>query len=353
MGGFTTGGRPPRYLYFDAKDMTSVNRSNINFKPYTLRDTAAASVVSTTRVNIKTYNYDTAGGATPRKVRVRVWGHTDASGTTAYFILVIDGADVASTSTSSTSSILVIDYVADISPGPHTIAIDGYNSHSGIRTYVDSVTIIDSFTVTSTTPTSLGSFSFNPANEHILKCFGDFKFEVGNRLKVGIYKKITSNATVTINNTNYTLASGDDEDEYRLGLFLTFPLSTTSFTITANVTTAGDILWILGIFVQVTLRGNQVDKYNTSPHHIVLINERGLFAFSIRYKTICEKGLKMTVRVITLNGFREEYYSSSGGDVMVYSPVFSNAEQKALYVDYSRDDYSHAVTLYLHLAVVS
>jgi len=212
MGGFVTQGRPPRYLYFDAKDMTNVNRSNINFKPYTLRDTAAASVVSTTRVNIKTYNYDTAGGATPRKVRVRVWGHTDASGTTAYFILVIDGADVASTSTSSTSSILVIDYVADISPGPHTIAIDGYNSHSGIRTYVDSVTIIDSFTVTSTTPTSLGSFSFNPADEYILKCFGDFKFEVGNRLKVGIYKKITSNATVTINNTNYSLASGVDAD---------------------------------------------------------------------------------------------------------------------------------------------
>lgn len=344
-----------KYFYFDAVNKTTTDRLGI--KAFTKSDTTAVSTTSTTRVTLKTYTYDTTGGLTPRKIRVRVYGR----GASGYFYLRIDGVDVASGSTiSGTTTVLVIDYVGDISPGSHTITIDAYTSSTANPAYVDKVYIIDAVAITSTTSVTVGSFSFDPSSEYVLSYSGDFKFEVGIRLKVVGYRKTTSTSSLKINNNDLvqtTLGSGDDGDSVtgiNLG-FLTLPLSTTTITLTGNVGASGDILWIISLIVQVTLRGNQVDSYGTSNAWTFIIRERGIGGFSCRFVSLSGMTHSMGLKVITKDGNKYEWVSGSGGDIIVDNKLFVNEFEKSLYINYGHghDSLSLVAVLYLHVVVIT
>ena len=345
-----------KYLYFDAVNKTNVDRLNLALKAYKVSDTTSVSTSSTTRTNAKTYTYDTTGGLTPRKIRIRVYGYT-GTGTTMYVYINIDGVDVKSGSTTSTSETLVIDYIGDIGAGAHTIKIDYYSS-SGIAAVITKVYIVDSYVVTSTTATTIASVTIDPSAEYVLRYSGGFSFEVGLRCKLAytVYRKLSANATISVDGKSGSIAVADDGDSVAGvsgALYDTYALSQNTFTISANVGASGDILWILDLklYVQVTLRGNQTDVYATASYWSVLINEIGVVYLSARAVSLSGSSYAVKLFAPTKDGSKQLYVSGAGTDIIVNTTAV-NTNQLVLYVDRGEDTNSYSAILFLYIVVI-
>jgi hypothetical protein len=180
------------------------------FQSPTISDTTPVSTISTTRTTAKTYTINVPNGADT--IRVIIYGRADEG--IGYFILNIDGEDVATASTTSTSETIVLDYVGSISPGTRTIRIDYYSSLPGASVYITRVFIATGIVLTSTTLTDLITFNVT----YQLLRSGDIRYSPGVRVFIWGNRKTTAPMTLTIPEaTNIAigrnnLSAGNDND---------------------------------------------------------------------------------------------------------------------------------------------
>jgi len=239
-----------KYFGFFAPEKWNVDR----ISGYYNKDTTQVSTSSTTRTNFKTYTptFNVSG-----LVRVRVYAHIGSSSYVGYVYLNIDGTDVASNSTSATTSTLLIDYVGSVSSGAHTIKVDGYMSNSLTSLSIDTVVIVQGAGFNSTTTTtafssSLESYSLYDGGG------GDFKYSVGVAYKIVYHRKTTASYTFNVNGVApqwADLSVVDDGDNTVTG-YGEAPYQST-LAITGSVGASGNCVIILNMYVQVTLRSNQ------------------------------------------------------------------------------------------------
>jgi hypothetical protein len=175
--------RPKAYFYFYSPLQTV-------FSSPTVSDTTAVNTTSTTRTTAKTYTLSIPSGA--NTIRVIVHGYVN--GATGYFILSIDGVDVQTATTTSTSETIVMDYIGSISPGTRTIRIDYYISQSGFTVTISRVYIVTGIGVTSTTLTDLITFNVT----YQLVRSGDIRYSPGVRVFVWGNRKTTASTTLQV-----------------------------------------------------------------------------------------------------------------------------------------------------------
>jgi hypothetical protein len=245
--------RPKAMFYFYSPLQTV-------FTSPTVSDTTSVSTSSATRTTAKTYTLSIPSGA--NTIRVIVYGYVN--GYTGYFVLNIDGVDVASASTTSTSEVIVIDYIGSISPGTRTIRIDYYQSISGYTVTVSKVYIATGIGVGSTALSNLITFSII----YQIVRSGDIRYSPGIRVFVFGNRKTTASMTLTIPEaTSITigrnnLGAGNDNDKAETILaILTGSVTlqeggefTVSATLRGGVGASGNVVIITRILARAQLR---------------------------------------------------------------------------------------------------
>jgi hypothetical protein len=340
-------------FYFTAKDNRSYDRIG-GGKP--ISDTTEVSTTSTTRVNLKTYTITTS--AKSNYIRIQVWGRVyyTSGAYTLYLFINIDGTDVVSWSSStlagSTTPSLLIDYNGSISAGAsHTIKIDGYVSGTATL-YVSYVYGIVGFGITSTTSINIASLDSNDI--YTLISSGNFAFKLGIRIWVSGNRKTTATSTITTNSTNQiqglnNLGAGNDGGNISSLLRTTLDYLN-NLTISGYVGASGDVLIITNLYIQITLRGINADKYNLKTNWIFVINEIGLIHINSRHVSIDGSSQAVSYYNVSQIEYRALYTSSSASDVSVFNIITNNNDVGAYHVSNSED--SSGLSLFLLLSII-
>jgi hypothetical protein len=272
MPGFMTPSSMVKRFLFKA-DKTTQERG---VGGYTTRDTTSASTTSTTRVTLKTYTFSVSG--VTNKIRVRSMGATGNGIATGTFILVIDGVDKATFQTISSTTVLLWDYIGDITTGSHTVRVDGY-AGSGDSIFTNDNFIVAGYGIvnTSANPQTILTIT---SDSYELYVDGAFKYKVGCRWYATGNRKTTATASIYSNLANETLGTnnlGANDDTVNIVnlLFRTGDYAS-SFTVSGYVGASGDVIIVTGIYLQVCLRGNQTDMFNFYSYWAVTIEEKGI-----------------------------------------------------------------------------
>jgi hypothetical protein len=310
--------RPKAYFYFHSPLRTI-------FSSPTVTDTTPVSTRSPARTTAKTYNLNIPSGA--NTIRVIIHGYVD--GHTGYFILNIDGVDVATASTTSLSETTVLDYIGSISPGTRTIRIDYYNPVPEFSVYITRVYIATGIGLTSTTLTNLITFSVT----YQLLRSGDIRYSPGIRVFVFGNRKTTAPLSLTIPEaTNITvgrnnLGAGNDNDKAETILAIltgsvTFQEGgefTIPATLRGNVGASGDIIIITRILARVQLRRESTGVGE------VRVYERGVVEFAGRALVVSVPGgvtstcIEVQRRELKDQRLASHCISGSGADVTVFN----------------------------------
>lgn len=228
--------------------------------------TQSASV-SATPTTIASYTETCIAG----KVRVRVYAYVNTTlATPAGVALLIDGTQVATGSVNSTTAVLVIDYIGDITAGSHTFEVQ-ITSGAGFTAYAY-IVLINGVGIDSTTSSTV--FTSTDVPSYVLEVNGSFKYEVGIRYKIVYNRKTTSTASITVNGEavqNADLSANDDGDNTVTG-YGTCAYNTT-LTLAGAVGTSGDTIIITNLYIIVTLRQNQLVNGN---NYSLVVEEEGV-----------------------------------------------------------------------------
>jgi len=352
-----------KQFFIDIKDRRGVERGiggGVN------TDTTQVSTTSTIRVNLKSYVFNAMGKV--NKARIRIYAYTSGTVTpdaTATIYINVNGTDVASTSfTGGDASSLRLDVYVDFAPNSrNTINIDGYINSSSYTLYISKVVIIYGFGLSSTTSTAILTVNLDPNNDvYTLKTFGNpnivYKIGirwwiVGNR-KTSAQAVFGSNLANEIKSNKYNASAGDDGDNSNVLFFVATGDYATSFTISGNVGASGDMIIITGVYAQIVLKGNNKDSYNTFGYWELLIKEKGLMTASSRHVTIDGSSQPVSSWIITLNGYREIYRSSSSSDISVQTPVFAinDSPEVAYHAYFHEDNYGFCLFLYVNIIIL-
>ena len=100
-----------KQFFWDVKDRRTVPRGIGGY--YNVDTTAVMNNTGAT-ATVKTYTFTSS--ANTNAIRVRVYGSASSSTLTYTFYLLINGTQVATGSTSSTTAVLVIDYIGSLTP---------------------------------------------------------------------------------------------------------------------------------------------------------------------------------------------------------------------------------------------
>jgi len=340
-----------KQFFWDVKDRRTVPRG---IGGYYNVDTTAVTNNTGATATVKTYTFTSS--ANTNAIRVRVYGSASSSTLTYTFYLLINGTQVKTGSTSSTSSVLVIDYIGSLTPNTnYTIQVQVTNGGT-----VNQVTIIAGFGLTSTTAVNILTINLDPANDtYTLNVNGNFVYTLGIRWWAKGNRKTTATATIVSNLVNeiqsntYSPTAADDGDS---NVFLTLRTGNyaTSFTISGNVGASGDVIIITEIYCQIVLRGNLTDSFNTLTSWDLLIKEKGMMTVTSRHVTIDGSSMWVGFYFITSSGFEQSYQSSFGSDVRVSNLIFStnDAPEVTWQVGYQDDIYGFTVLLYVNIIII-
>jgi len=346
-----------KQFFIDIKDRRNVERGIGGLYQV---DTSTASTTSSSRVNLKSYTIN--ANANMNKVRVRVYALLN-NAVTSYVIINVNGTDIASGSISvSGTSILVVDGIADLTPNAsNIIKIDGYTTDtSGATTLtITKVIIIAGLGLTSTTSTTILTVNLDPNNDvYTLKTFGNpnIVYKIGVRWWIVGNRKTTAQAVFGSNLANEIIgrqASANDDGDNNAVIFTATGDYATSFIISGNVGASGDVIIITGVYAQIVLRGNNVDSYKIYSGWSIIIKEKGLMTIASRHVTIEGSSKSAYVSIITSNGSKYIYVSSSGSDVSIQTPVFAtnDSPEITLGVD-TQEDINWAAALFLYVNII-
>jgi hypothetical protein len=269
--------RPKAMFYFYSPLQTVFNSPTVS-------DTTSVSTTSTTGTTAKTYTLSIPAGADT--IRVIIYGRV--TGATGYFILNIDGVDVQTASTTSTSETIVIDYIGTVSPGTRTIRIDYYISATGFTVYLTKVYIATGIGVTSTTLTDIRTFSVT----YQLLRSGDIRYSSGVRVFVYGNRKTTAPARLEVGSSSVTgrnqLGAGNDNDTGEVFLaIVTGSVTlqeggefTVSATLRGRVGASGDVIIITRVLARAQLRMDLPARGS------VRIYERGVAEISSKMRVV-------------------------------------------------------------------
>jgi hypothetical protein len=275
--------RPKAYFYFYSPLQTIFDSPKVS-------DTTAVSATTTTRTTAKTYTLSIPSGA--NTIRVIVYGYISSSAATAYYILNIDGVDVQTTTTTSATEVIVMDYVGSISPGTRNIRIDYYASASGYTVYVTRVYIATGIGLTSTTLTDLITFS---VRYQIVRS-GDIRYSPGIRVFVWGNRRTTAPTTLRVGSSPTTgrnnLGAGNDNTTAEVFLaILTGSVTlqeggefTVSATLQGAVGASGDVIIITRVLARAQLRR---EAYGVGE---VRVYERGVAEYAGRFLVVSVPG---------------------------------------------------------------
>ena len=296
-----------KQFFWDVKDRRTVPRG---IGGYYNVDTTAVTNNTGATATVKTYTFTSS--ANTNAIRVRVYGSASSSTLTYTFYLLINGTQVATGSTSSTTAVLVIDYIGSLTPNTnYTIQVQVTNGG-----YVNQVTIIAGFGLTSTTSTTILTINLDPANDtYTLNVNGNFGYSLKIFYWLKANRKTTATATIQSNlpndtaGTTYPPSAADDTDN---AVFLSNRVGNyaTSFTISGNVGAAGDIIIIIEVYCQISLGGN------------VLIIENGAMFITARVVSLDGRNIYYPrVIISTRNGWISPWQTSPGSDVTASTTI--------------------------------
>ena len=339
-----------KQFFWDVKDRRTVPRGIGGY--YNVDTTAVMNNTGAT-ATVKTYTFTSS--ANTNAIRVRVYGSASSSTLTYTFYLLINGTQVKTGSTSSTSSVLVIDYIGSLTPNTnYTIQVQVTNGG-----YVNQVTIIAGFGLTSTTAVNILTINLDPANDtYTLNVNGNFVYQVGIRWWAMGNRKTTTTATISSNLVSeiqgrYSPTANDDGDS---NVFLTIRTGNyaTSFTISGNVGASGDVIIITEIYCQIILRGNNRDSLGIFNWWSLLIKEQGIMAVASKHVTIDGSSQPVTYLLITSNGYFAAFTSTAGSDVTLSDLIFpaNNAPEVVWHVFYGEDGQGTCMFLYVNIAIM-
>ena len=324
-----------KQLFWDVKDRRTVPRGIGGY--YNVDTTAVMNNTGAT-ATVKTYTFTSS--ANTNAIRVRVYGSASSSAYTYTFYLLINGTQVATGSTSSTTAVLVIDYIGSLTPNTnYTIQVQVTNGG-----YVNQVTIIAGFGLTSTTAVNILTINLDPANDtYTLNVNGNFGYTIGIRWWAKGNRKTTATATIQSNlvseiqSGTYSPTAADDTDnnafiQLRTGNYAT------SFTISGNVGASGDVIIITEIYCQIVLRSNNQDSLNIFQYWPLLIKETGVVFLTERHTTIDASNQTAEYVMMTKNGVIKPFFGASGSDVVISLNLISNQSPEcAWYVSPGED----------------
>ena len=345
-----------KQFFWDVKDNRSVGRGiggyYINDKPSTPYETG-----NTTATVVAQYTF--TSGPNTNYIRVRVYGYV--TGGTGYYAVVINGTNVSGTvSTTSTSNTLLIEYFGSLTPNTsYTVQITAYNSTANVATYVTQVSINAGFGLTSTTAVNILTVTLGTNDTYTLKVTGNFVYQVGIRWWAKGNRKTTATATIVSNLVNeilshaYSPTAADDTDNNVL-LALRTGNYATSFTISGNVGTSGDVIIITEIYAQIILRGNNVDSLNNFSQWELLIKEKGMMIVTSRGVAIDGGSYFTGFYVITSNGFLKPYQSSSASDLLVTNVVFpaNDSPEVVWHTVFNEDGDGRSTFIYVNIIII-
>jgi len=341
-----------KQFFWDVKDNRTVGRG---IGGYYTNDTTAATTTSGTAVTLKTYTF--TSGANTNYIRIRVYGYVSAG--TGNYAIVINGTSVATGTTTSTTAALVIEYFGSLTPNTsYTININAYNSTAGDTTAVSQVSINAGFGLTSTTAVNILTITLGTNDTYTLNVTGNFVYDVGIRWWAKGNRKTTATATIQSNlvsesQGSYSPTAANDTDN---NVFLTVRTGNyaTSFTISGNVGASGDVIIITEIYCQIVLRGNNTDSLNTLSGWELLIREKGMMTVTSRSASIDGSANMVTYIIITSNGLKIAYQSSSASDLTVSNLVFAsnNSPEVTWHAGAQDDSYGYNIFLYINIIIM-
>ena len=306
--------RPKAYFHFYSPLQTVFDSPKVS-------DTTSVSTLSTNRTTAKTYTLSIPTGA--NTIRVIVYGYV--TGATGYYILSIDGADVQTATTTSTSEVMVIDYIGTVSPGTRTIRIDYYISATGSTVNLTKVYIATGIGVTMTTLSDVITFSVT----YQLVRIGDIRYSPGVRLFIYGNRKTTAPARLEVGSSPVTgrnqLGAGNDNDKAETFLaIVTGSVTlqeggefTLSVTLRGKVGATGDTVIITRVLARAQLRRSLWNEGE------VRIYERGITEYAGRARVISvPDGAINTQHQIILNDLQNEVLlvhniSGTGTDIIL------------------------------------
>jgi len=339
-----------KQFFWDVKDRRTVPRG---IGGYYNVDTTAVTNNTGATATVKTYTFTSS--ANTNAIRVRVYGSASSSTLTYTFYLLINGTQVATGSTSSISSVLVIDYIGSLTPNTnYTIQVQVTNGG-----YVNQVTIIAGFGLTSTTAVNILTINLDPANDtYTLYANGNFVYQVGIRWWAKGNRKTTATATIVSNLVSeiqgyYSPTAADDGDS---NVFLTLRTGNyaTSFTISGNVGASGDVIIITEIYAQIVLRGNNSDSAGGTVDYIV-IKETGIASVTSRHVTIDGSVQAVYAGYIDVQNKSSYFFyqSSASADLIVSGIIFSsNNSPEYIYQLTDGDVDGRALFIYVNIVII-
>jgi hypothetical protein len=311
--------RPKAMFYFYSPLQTVFDSPRIS-------DTTQVSTISTTRVTLKTYSLTLPTGA--NTVRVLVYGYVSnysAFGGRVY--VNIDGTDVASVTTiSATTETVLIDYIGSITPGAHTINIDGM-AEAPYQLFITRVYIITGIGLTSTTLTNLITFSVT----YQLLRSGDIRYSPGVRVFIWGNRKTTAPTTLQVGSSPTTgrnnLGAGNDNTVTEVFLAIV----TGSVTLQEggeyrlNVTLRGAVGASGNTVIITRIQARAQLKRETHDLGEVRVYERGVCEYSARALLVSVPGgVTSTIHHFLRKDIKDDLLvgvpiSSGGSDVMLYN----------------------------------
>jgi hypothetical protein len=342
---------PPKRFVFDTRDRRSVARGIGGMRT---ADTTSASTTSTSRVTLKQYTITPTGLS--NKMRIVVYGH-QYSGGTLYVYLNINGTDVVSTSTGSATPVVVIDYLMDVTPNTrYTIKIDGYASPSGNTVYIDAVYIIVGLGLTSTTETTILTATLDPTYDtYAVDVAGNFTYKVGVRCWVVGNRKTTASAVIRTNLPNvvngYSSLSAGNDYGNTVVLFVATGDYASSFSVSGYVGASGDIIIVVEVYAQVTLRGIIADSGGASSYWMLVINEVGNARFFSVHGSIDGSSLAVRLNIAKRASVINLYASSTGSTVTVSNQTAYVTKDCVYHVDNGGDNDGRGVLLYVEIII--
>lgn len=359
---------PKKLFFWNVNDASSIERG---IGGYYNADTDEASTTSSSRVNLKTYTF--TAGPYVNYVRIRVYVRLSAVPASAIYVYInLNGTDV--NTTQITTAYRLIDYFGAITPNTtYTVNIDGL-SNPTITLTITKVYIIAGFGLKSTTPTQILTINLDTSgiDSYVLKSNGNFIYKMGVRYWIygNRMTSATSNLFSTLTNeiqsSKYLSLWGsiDDGDNNVLITIITgdYPGDNASFTISGSVAADGDIVIITGIYAQVILRANLVDKYNIYSNWSFIIRERGLIGWTSHRITIAGPSYTY-INAVNLN----TYYITKNGQQAIFNVVqptgssevingfISTSDDTAettVLIYYNEDSFAEAFADYINIIVI-
>jgi hypothetical protein len=267
------GGVTVKKFIFSTKQRNGSYNPDANAIPgYRNDDTVAVNTTSASFVTLKSYNITVSSPC--NGIRVKVLGYSSLVTTTAYYQVLLDGGVVASGSTTSTSAVKVIDYIANILTGSHTIEVQAHSD--GVATaYITEVLVVVGILVNYTSLTQV--FSISLVGTYTLVVNGQFLYKLGIYVHLSGSLLTTTNITITTNMPNQIqTATGTVSGDVDTSLGSWIGDYVDPFVINAQVGASGDAFIIYNIQVQATLLARFSDPWNRYPNYVfVRVQEKG------------------------------------------------------------------------------